>query len=54
MVLDTLGSLIFIFVNQKTHIFFTSGGNSVVVCNLTDAIGIVTFNGVKRVVVDVS
>ena len=31
-----------------------AGGNSVVLCNLLDAIGIVAFNGVKWVVVDVS
>ena len=42
------------FVNQKTQICFPVRGNLVVLCNLTGTILIISFNGVKREVVDVS
>ena len=51
---DTLGSMRRFTVNLKTQIFFTAGVDSVVVCNLIDAIGIVAFNDFKLVVVDVA
>ena len=38
----------------KHKYYLPEGGNLVVVCNLTYAIGSIAFNGVKLVVVDVA
>ena len=38
----------------NTNILYKSGGNCFVLCNSTGSIGIVVFNGVKIVVVDVA
>ena len=41
-------------VNLETQIFLPTGGNLVVFCNSTGAIGTVVFNRVKRGGVDVA